>query len=155
MSKWGFAVGVAFVLGGACNLQEDDFPDSMCPETVTSCRVVSGFGGYQRACSTSCTQQSVQPNRGKDDDDDDDGNSSAEEAAPMMTPAAAASTNESSGENLGAAGPLDLRRYSAFDMPCERDNQCGPGKCKEGNCYYGCHSDSQCGSGDRDVFETG
>jgi Cys-rich repeat protein len=55
----------------------------------------------------------------------------------------------------GAAPLPDARRYSAFDLACTRDSQCGPGKCITGECFYGCESDAQCGSGDRCAAETG
>jgi len=57
--------------------------------------------------------------------------------------------------NEGAAQPAGGDRYTAFEFPCTRDSQCGPGRCSDGNCYYGCNSDAQCGSGDRCAVESG
>lgn len=57
--------------------------------------------------------------------------------------------------NEGAAQPPGTDRYTAFEFPCTRDSQCGPGRCSEGNCYYGCQNDAQCGSGDRCSVESG
>ena len=157
MSKWSFAVGVAFVLGGACTMP-DEMPFSACAETLTSCRVVSGLTGYQRACTTTCAQQ--RPPRDDDDDNDEDEDT---RDAPILASGAAVPAPDSPadddgairGASLGPAALPDPTRYSSFDIPCERDSQCGPGKCEAGNCYYGCQSDAQCGSGDRCAVESG
>jgi hypothetical protein len=61
----------------------------------------------------------------------------------------------SSPADQGAAALPDARRFSAFDIACTRDSQCGPGKCVDGECFYGCQSDAQCGSGDRCSVESG
>jgi Dickkopf N-terminal cysteine-rich region len=34
------------------------------------------------------------------------------------------------------------------DIPCTRDGQCGTGVCLEGECFYGCEEDTDCGTGD-------
>jgi hypothetical protein len=159
MSKWVFAVGAAVILGAACEDMRDRFQQFDCPETLTSCRVVySAFYGYQRACSKTCANQIVPwgaAGGGADDGDRADDARAEESSNPDAIEAAAATPGAASGRNLGAAAAPEMTRYSAFDGPCERDSQCGPGKCLSGNCYYGCQSDAQCGSGDRCAVESG
>jgi hypothetical protein len=158
MSKWLFAVGAAVILGGACDMKDNRFSEFDCPETLTSCRVVySAFYGYQRVCGKACVNQAVASGaagRGADDRDDDDARAEESSNADVMETATAA-PGAASGRNLGAAAAPDMTRYSAFEGPCLRDSQCGPGKCLSGSCYYGCQSDAQCGSGDRCAVESG
>jgi hypothetical protein len=160
MSKWVFPVSAAIVLGGGCTMK-DDLSDFGCSQMVTSCRMVySGFYGYQRECSTACADQFAGFQRGQGDDDDDDDDRGRDDAAESEAGAAdeamsAAAPTALSERDLGAAAVPDMTRYSAFDSPCVRDSQCGPGKCMDGNCYYGCQSDAQCGSGDRCSVESG
>lgn len=158
MHKWALITAAAFILGGACKMQDDDkdLSNFGCGDTVTSCRLrYSAFNGYQRSCSTRCEDEapgeasasgSVSPPTRADD--------GGEAPAAGSTPAAAAAA-AAGGAELGPATPLDVRRYTAFDIRCTRDNQCGPGKCVDGSCYYGCQSDEQCGSGDRCSQESG
>src|SRR5690349_12296787 len=154
MSNRLIIVGTAILLGGACTDMES-LPDYACQDTVTSCRVVqSEFYGYQRACTTTCTTFGNTERDKKDADADaDDAKDvvSTSSAQKSEAPPAAAEPNR----NLGAAPAPDMTRYSAFEGACERDSQCGPGKCVSGSCYYGCQSDAQCGSGDRCSVETG
>jgi Dickkopf N-terminal cysteine-rich region len=156
MSKWMFTVGAAIILGGACDIK-DRFSEFDCPQKVTSCRMVyTAFYGYQRACNSVCADQAVAFQQGGDGDDGADDESRAQERGDgeEMEPAAA-TPGAAPERNLGAAAAPDMTRYSAFDSPCVRDSQCGPGKCMGGNCYYGCQSDAQCGSGDRCAVESG
>jgi len=156
MSNRVIIVGAAILLGGACTDMQG-IPDYACQDTVTSCRVVqSEFYGYQRACTTTCTTFG-NTGRDRDDDDDDDADAEAGQevatASSAQSEAAPASTEPN--RNLGAAPAPDMTRYSAFEGACQRDSQCGPGKCVSGSCYYGCQSDAQCGSGDRCSVESG
>lgn len=153
MSNRVIIVGAAILLGGACTDMQG-IPDYSCPNTVTSCRVVqSEFYGYQRACTTTCTTFG---NTGRDEDDDDDADDSgAEVASASSAQSEAVPASAAPDRNLGAAPAPDMTRYSAFEGECQRDSQCGPGKCVSGSCYYGCQSDAQCGSGDRCSVESG
>jgi hypothetical protein len=149
MNKWVFAVGATIMLVGACTM-DDGWPAYGCEQAITNCRVVhSDFYGYRRSCSTTCEQQSSSREQAKDGAS---GASKDEVGAEKAETAAAPAAVE---RNLGAAPAPDTMRYSAFEGPCVRDSQCGPGKCKGGNCYYGCQSDAQCGSGDRCSVESG
>jgi hypothetical protein len=152
MSNRVITVGAAILLGGCTT---EGLPDYGCQNTVTSCRVVqSAFYGYERACSTTCTTYG-NGGRGQGDDDDDDAKDEGKDDVAIVENNAAASTAAQPNRNLGAAPAPDMTRYSAFEGACERDSQCGPGKCVSGNCYYGCQSDAQCGSGDRCSVESG
>jgi hypothetical protein len=156
MSNRVIIVGAAILLGGACTDMQG-IPDYACQDTVTSCRVVqSEFYGYQRACTTTCTTFG-NTGRDQDDDDDDDANTDTgtEVASTSSAQSEAAPASAEPGRNLGAAPAPDMTRYSAFEGECQRDSQCGPGKCVSGSCYYGCQSDAQCGSGDRCSVESG
>jgi hypothetical protein len=157
MSNRAIIVGVAILLGGACTGTES-LSDFACQDTVTSCRVVqSAFYGYQRACTTTCTTFG-NSTRNRDADADDDAKAEAETATASTSSAQtseAPSAVAAPSKNLGAAPAPEMTRYSAFEGKCERDSQCGPGKCVSGSCYYGCQSDAQCGSGDRCSVESG
>jgi hypothetical protein len=155
-----FAMGTVVLLV-AC-MQHEDFGDLGCQGSVKTCRVVeSDFGGYQRACVTTCPGLEAAPDDDDRDDADGSNDDSGGDADDSASDVAAVSESQSvapeasAGRNVGAAPAPDTRRYSAFEMACERDSQCGPGKCLSGNCYYGCQSDSQCGSGDRCSVESG
>lgn len=159
MTKWPFVVGAAFILGGACTIQEEGFGG--CEEVRRDCQVgYSRMSGYHRSCSevsSPCFGRGGSSRRGggegdRDGDRDREGSARADAGSDGRDPAP---TGEGSGSDLGPAAPPDMTRYSAFDFPCERDSQCGPGKCIEGDCYYGCQSDAQCGSGDRCAVESG
>lgn len=158
MSNRLIIVGAAILLGGGCTGMES-LSDFACQDTVTSCRVVqSDFYGYQRACTTTCTTfGNTARNRDADDDDDAkeaENDVSTVSASSAQTSAEAPASKQPS-KNLGVAPAPDGVRYSAFEGACERDSQCGPGKCVSGSCYYGCQSDAQCGSGDRCSVESG
>jgi hypothetical protein len=152
MNKWVFAVGATIMLVGACTLDDGGWPPLGCEQAVTNCRVIhSDFYGYRRACSTTCEQQS-----GSQQEANGDGASAASKDDPGAKKKAETAAAPAAVErNLGAAPAPDTTRYSAFEGPCVRDSQCGPGKCTGGNCYYGCQSDAQCGSGDRCSVESG
>jgi Dickkopf-like protein len=49
------------------------------------------------------------------------------------------------GGSAAAPGGTDAE---GFDFPCERDAQCGTGLCIEGECFYGCVKDTDCGTAD-------
>jgi hypothetical protein len=119
-------VGTTILLG-ACTT--DGIPDFGCPDTVTSCRVVqSAFYGYERACTTTCTRLG---SNGRDEKKDDA--ETRPEGATVATTDQGTAT-AAPGRNVGAAPAPDMTRYSAFDIACERDSQCGPGKCLSGDC---------------------
>jgi hypothetical protein len=155
MSNRVIIVGAAILLGGGCT-DTESLSDFACQDTVTSCRVVqSAFYGYQRACTTTCTTfGNAARNRDADADDDAKQESSTASASSAQTSEPAPASAKPNA-NLGAAPAPEMTRYSAFEGACERDSQCGPGKCVSGSCYYGCQSDAQCGSGDRCAVETG
>ncbi len=46
-------------------------------------------------------------------------------------------------------------RIRRFNFPCQRNTQCGPGECTEGECFSGCTRDEECGTADRCSVETG
>src|SRR6187551_2898372 len=129
MSNRVIIFGAAILLGGACTGTES-LSDFACQDTVTSCRVVqSAFYGYQRACTTTCTTFGNTARNGAADADDAEAEkeaSTASTSSAQKTEAAAAAAPE---RNLGAAPAPEMTRYSAFEGACERDSQCGPGKC--------------------------
>ena len=139
----------ALLASSSCELAEEHESDS-CSNTRRECHLsYSAAYGYQRYCSSIASpcdpQLSVQPNRPAATAD------AGTRPGPRPAPSGAAA-------RASEPGPAPLpggQRYSAFDEPCERDSQCGPGKCNAGACYYGCQSDAQCGSGDRCAVEQG
>lgn len=158
MNKWVLVLGGTWLLGGACVVREEagSFGNT-CEERRRECQVgYSEFAGYFRTCNTTarpCLDQSVAANEGQEDDENETGSDASESGSGGS--AAAPPESDSEDDNVGVATPPDPERYSAFDIACERDSQCGPGKCIEGECFYGCHSDAQCGSGDRCAVESG
>jgi len=139
--------GMALVSFASCKWHDNGDQDS-CQVSRRECQVrYSPGSGYGRFCGTSVVpcapEQSAQPN-------------SPGEPSGQGGLAAIPETPSEAPEGDRGAAPLPTEeRYSAFDFPCERDSQCGPGKCLEGDCYYGCQSDLQCGSGDRCAVESG
>lgn len=156
MRKWAILAGAACVVGGACVVREELPRYASCGEGQRECHVAySRLSGYYRVCSTvavPCQEQGVGSNRPQAETESPDPglNGPASERDAGAKP-----TAEAPPSNLGAAPLPDRTRYSAFDFPCERDSQCGPGQCLEGDCYYGCSSDAECGSGDRCAAESG
>lgn len=159
MRKWVVVAGAAWIVSGACIVREEDRGYGSCAESHRECQVAySRFSGYYRSCSTvaaPCYEQGVASNQGDDDDDDAAESAEPSSPAPASSDAGSSPAPEPPPSNVGAAPLPDRTRYSAFDIPCERDSQCGPGKCVQGDCFYGCSSDAQCGSGDRCAVESG
>jgi hypothetical protein len=150
MNKWVFAVGTTIMLVGACTMDDEGWPPFGCEQMLTNCRLVyASFYGYRRACSTTCEQPSGAQQETNGDGESDANNDGATKKVATATAPVAVE------QDLGAAPAPDMTRYSAFEGPCVRDSQCGPGKCMSGDCYYGCQSDAQCGSGDRCSVESG
>ena len=121
-----------------------------CDVTRRECRLYYSVGsGYGRYCATSttpCADDSVkQPSAAAD----------AGAPAPASNLSSSSAPPRAEAADQGAAALPDARRFSAFDIACTRDSQCGPGKCSGGECFYGCQSDAQCGSGDRCSVESG
>jgi len=152
MKKWMLAISAALLSGSACDLERDY---GSCGSSRRECAVqYSPSAGYGRSCRTaygSCYEaaQRVEPNQSQSapvPSAEDAGGNGRSLEPPASTPPKV---------DQGAAALPGQQRYSAFDFPCERDSQCGPGKCLEGACYYGCQADSQCGSGDRCAVESG
>jgi hypothetical protein len=164
MSKWTFVAGATWIVGSACIVSDEPMGYASCEETRRECQVAySSFSGYYRACNSvvsPCSERSTSSSRGGAGGAAGAGASGGGDTSqptPPMSPSelAEATSEEPRSTNVGAAPLPDRTRYSAFDIPCERDSQCGPGKCLDGDCYYGCSSDEQCGSGDRCATESG
>lgn len=161
MRKWGFVAGATWMVGSACIVASEPMGYGSCEQFHRECAVAySSFTGYYRACSTVATpcpdrsESSARPERGAVEEDEEEESSAATPPAPSTEPSTEESTEPEPSDLAGAPLP-DRTRYSAFDIACARDNQCGPGKCLDGECYYGCNSDEQCGSGDRCAVESG
>lgn len=150
-------LGIAMVLVAACDMPED--PRRFQNWATTDCHLMDTttthygrpYGMTSGCVATPAPAGSTPQSAGKDAAA---GAASAAAAkptssAPAAPPAAAPATNP------GAAPLPDDKRYSAFDAACVRDSQCGPGKCMDGDCYYGCQTDAECGSGDRCSVESG
>lgn len=152
MSKWVFAEVATIMLVGACTMDDNGWMPPGCEQSITTCRMIhSDYYGYRRACKTTC-EQPVAPEREATVNGEAETDIDEVGATKNAETATALSVVE---RELGAAPAPDSTRYSAFEGPCVRDSQCGPGQCKNGNCYYGCQSDAQCGSGDRCSVENG
>lgn len=149
MRKWAIVAGAAWMAGSAC-IVEDPLGYGQCERFNRECQIVySRFYGYYRACNTVATP-CYNPSASQGEDDSESG-----EAGSASEPEVTTSAESELPPNEGEEPTLDRTRYSAFNIPCERDSQCGPGKCLDGDCYYGCSSDAQCGSGDRCAVESG
>lgn len=140
-------IAVALLASG-CQPELDSRHYNSCELSRRECHLYySVSSGYGRYCSTSsnpCPDDSEKkPSAAAD--------AGASAAAPSARPAPALSDTA----DQGAAALPDARRFSAFEIACTRDSQCGPGKCIGGECFYGCQSDAQCGSGDRCSVESG
>ena len=148
MKTTGARTAVAIVLlAGGCQPQLDSRRYNSCEVTRRECRLYySVSSGYGRYCSTSsnpCQEDALKAPSG-----------AADAGAPASS-AIPAPLRGDTADPGAAALPDDTRRFSAFEIACTRDSQCGPGKCMGGECFYGCQSDAQCGSGDRCSVESG
>jgi hypothetical protein len=141
------------VLVAACDMPED--PRRFQNWATTDCHLMdtttTRYGrpyGMTSGCAATPAPagSSAQSAAGKDAAA---GAASAAGKATSSTPAAPPAANP------GAAPLPDGKRYPAFDAACVRDSQCGPGKCMAGDCFYGCQTDAECGSGDRCSVESG
>ncbi len=88
------------------------------------------------------------------------GGSSSGSGGSGAGPDAGAQVGSSGGAGGTASGGADDQgtsggRIRRFNFPCQRDTQCGAGKCDNGDCYDACDTDSQCGTADRCSVETG
>lgn len=141
------AVIAIALLAGGCQSPFKDRRLDTCEVTRRECRlyysVSSGYGRYCSSASSPCQDDSLKMPA-----------SVADAGAGVATPVLG---EQPLGERVdqGAAALPDARRFSAFEIACTRDSQCGPGKCIDGECFYGCQSDAQCGSGDRCSVESG
>jgi Cys-rich repeat protein len=147
--RWGIVGVSALLASGSCELA-NDHESSYCSDTHRECHLsYSTLYGYQRYCSSIASpcapQLSVQPSQP----------AATVDAGTRPSAKPAQSGSAARAPEPGAAPLPEGQRYSAFDESCERDSQCGPGKCDAGDCYYGCQSDAQCGSGDRCAVEQG
>ena len=141
---------VVALLASGCQPELDNRRYNSCEVTRKECRlyysVSSGYGRYCAAASSPCPDDSVKQPSGTAD---------AGTPAPAPAPLANSAPVPKDTTDEGAAALPDARRFSAFEIACTRDSQCGPGKCIAGECFYGCQSDAQCGSGDRCSVESG
>jgi hypothetical protein len=135
---------------GGCVVHADD---SGCDgdDEVYDCYVEYRPGyGYQRVCDV--VDPLVCIELGDDDEDGPRPRPLSESSAGTSGQAgssgaggAGGSTSSGSGTAGAASGSADP---DAFDFPCARDAQCGTGLCIEGECFYGCAADTDCGTAD-------
>lgn len=94
--------------------------------------------GYERVC-----ELTFEPAICIDVDADDDDGVEGRSGSPRYRrpPAASAPAAPPPSDDSAADAGLDLA--------CARDSQCGTGLCIEGECFYGCQADSDCGTADR------
>jgi Cys-rich repeat protein len=140
-------IAVALLASG-CQPAVDSRGYNSCEVTRKECRLYYSFSaGYGRYCSLAnspCPDDSLKKPSG-----------AADAGAPASAQSTSSAPVRANAPDQGAAALPDTRRFSAFDIACTRDSQCGPGKCNAGECFYGCQSDAQCGSGDRCSVESG
>jgi hypothetical protein len=139
---------VVALLASGCQPELNDRRYNSCEVTRRECRlyysVSSGYGRYCSTASSPCSDDAVKQPSG-----------AADAGAPKPAPSVSSAAVQKDATDEGAAPLPDARRFSAFEIACTRDSQCGPGKCISGECFYGCQSDAQCGSGDRCSVESG
>lgn len=171
MNRWIPVIGSTLLLIGACTTG-----DELCQRGSEQCEVRYDRNyGYYRECRyiegwCVINLDMTGGNGGKSGSGGSAGSAGSAGAGTSSQPANGGAAQSGGGSpsssqggtggttnntNEGAAQPPGTDRYTAFEFPCARDSQCGPGRCREGNCYYGCNSDAQCGSGDRCATEEG
>jgi Cys-rich repeat protein len=126
------------VLGAAaCVVHADGDGCSYDDDYVCYLEYTPGYG-YERVC-----EWTVDPLVCVDLTDDADGR------PPRYTsrPSSGSSSSDGSGQPSGPA-PRSSAPDVGTDLPCSRDGQCGTGLCIEGECFYGCLTDTDCGTGD-------
>lgn len=139
----------ALVLGlGGCVFHADDEPYCGHDESYDCYVEYSPGYGYSRVCDVA-----VEPLVCIDVDDADYGPRryprpvSSDGASGGAGGTSSAGSAGSGGE--GGSGSEEPSEPDGFDFPCARDAQCGTGLCREGECFYGCAADTDCGTADR------
>jgi len=158
---WELPMWRTFVLSGlilgaaACVVHADGDDCSYEEDYVCYLEYTPGYG-YERVCEWTvdplvCVEL---------DGDDYDGRPSRYRAPSSSSGTAGSAGSASTGSGStgsgsagsGSAGASQGSQPSApepgGDIPCTRDGQCGTGLCIEGDCFYGCVEDTDCGTGD-------
>jgi hypothetical protein len=145
------------VLGwGGCVVRADSDADCAEGESYDCYVEYSPDYGYSRVCDVV-----VDPLVCIDFSDDDADNAGRTHYRRPAGAGSGTSSGGSSAAGVGGASSLGEAGSSAaggssggsaeadgFDFPCERDAQCGTGLCIEGECFYGCAADTDCGTAD-------
>jgi Dickkopf-like protein len=144
----------ALVLGwGGCVVSADGDYDCGSEESYDCYLEYSPGYGYSRVCDVV-----FEPVVCIDFSDDDDGSGSTRYRRSSSPDGAGGAAGGSSvggrqgGAAGGGAGSGPDASEDGFDFPCERAAQCGTGLCIEGECFYGCEGDADCGTADRCVL---
>jgi hypothetical protein len=120
-------------------------------EEVYDCYLEYSPGyGYSRVCDVAFDPL-VCIELGDDDDDDSRATRYRRTSGGGSGGAPAGGGSSVAGEggaatSSGGSGPGASE--DGFDFPCERAAQCGTGLCIEGECFYGCEGDADCGTAD-------
>jgi hypothetical protein len=83
------------------------------------------------------------------------GTTTSTSTAAMDAGAGDAGSSSAASSGTAVATVASGRRLRRFNFSCERDTQCGPGQCINGECFDGCTLDDNCGTADRCSVETG
>jgi Cys-rich repeat protein len=137
-----FVLSILVLGAAACVVHADGDGCSYEDEYVCYLEYTPGYG-YERVC-----EWTVDPLVCVDlGDDDYDGRPPRYSSTPVNSSGGSAGSTSTSGSPSGPP-PRSTAPDVGTDIPCSRDGQCGTGLCIAGECFYGCLSDSDCGTGD-------
>ena len=140
-----FVLSVLVLGAAACVVHTDDEGCSNDEDYVCYLEYTPGYG-YERVCEWTvdpliCVDLA-------DDGDDYSGRSTRYHRASSDGSSSAGSAGTAGSSGSSESPPRSTAPDVGTDVPCTRDGQCGTGLCIEGECFYGCGEDIDCGTGD-------
>jgi Dickkopf N-terminal cysteine-rich region len=137
-----FVLSILVLGAAACVVHADGDGCSYDDDYVCYLEYTPGYG-YERVC-----EWTVDPLVCVDLGADADGRPARYSSRPSSSSSGASSSSTDSTSQPSGPPPRSSAPDVGTDIPCSRDGQCGTGLCIEGECFYGCLSDVDCGTGD-------
>lgn len=138
-----FVLSVLMLGAGACVVHADDDGCSYDEDYVCYLEYTPGYG-YERVC-----EWTVDPLICVDlNDDGYDGRPTRYHRSSSDSSGSAGAAGAAGSSGSSESPPRSAAPDVGTDVPCTRDGQCGTGLCIEGECFYGCTEDIDCGTGD-------
>ena len=138
-----FALSVLVLGAGACVVHANDDGCSNNEDYVCHLEYTPGYG-YERVC-----EWTIDPLICVDlNDDSEDGRPTRYHRSSSDGTSSAGSAGVAGSSGTSESPPRATAPDVGTDVPCTRDGQCGTGLCIEGECFYGCSEDTDCGTGD-------